>query len=398
MSIKPRIVCPPNYSILSLRFTECKKLGIVKGKDTLLSVDLQPFYIPVTFYSLRKFTVKAGKDMKLEIGDIASYYPLQEKYRFQTINAQVDNGVGGATTSHRFEVFDDYGVSKGAVTFTCDINDLNPELHTFKKAIAYTVGLHPVLSGLVSVAPQTTPQPPVGYGDSAVTVTATAAGEKYRYLLTYDTGSWSGGPYDHPGTLLQKDFKYPNGAVRGIYLYAEFQRADASTCTCGCLDASGELLSNVKNYQWAWDSEYTRKQYKADESGVIVNADAGDPSQVFGTGQEFQWLTTGNPFAYNLLVGELITLDSTAFNPYGYITDVDGYNIYVDRPGFGAGIGDEEILKRYAPAPLDWRTGGELLFLTAGQDVYEVDRLYTETIWINNIQNYDIPFTAIIVS
>jgi hypothetical protein len=253
------------------------------------------------------------------------------------------------------------------------------------------------MTSYISVAPQAAPS--LGYGLSSFVATANAKGTKYTYMMVYDTTNWGNyGPYQHPGTLIQKDLKYPDGAIRGFYLYADFARADASTCTCGCLDASGELLSNVKNYNWVWNSEYTKKQPKADETGVIVNADAGDPTQTYGTGQVFQWLTAGNAAAYNLEVGNLITLDSSTFNPYAYITEIDGYNIYVDKAGFGSGLLDEEILQRYAPAPIQWKVGGELLFISGGQDVYEEDRLYIETIWINNPQNYDIPFTAIIVS
>ena len=314
MSIKPKTICPPDYSILSLRFTECKKLGVVKGTKTLLSVDLQPFYIPITNYSLRQFKVKAGKSMRLDIDDIAEYWPLEEKYRFTAPNAMVDNS---PATTHTLAVFDEYNVLLGSVNILVDITSPIALQHTFVGAVTYAVGLSSTLNPLITIEAQSVPTPAPGYENASIVITAKAKGKKYRYLLTYDTGMWAGGPYEHPGTLAQKDYKYPLGAVRGIYLYADFARADASTCTCGCLDASGDLLSNVKNYQWTWESEYLKKQYKADESGVIVNADAGDPSQVLGTSQVFQWLTTGNPFAYNLEVGELITLDSPTFNPYG---------------------------------------------------------------------------------
>ena len=82
MSVKPKLVCPPDYSILSLRFTECKKIGVVKGTTTLLSFDLSKFFIPLTNYTEKRLVVKAGQTRKLDINDIAVYWPLQEKYDF----------------------------------------------------------------------------------------------------------------------------------------------------------------------------------------------------------------------------------------------------------------------------------------------------------------------------
>jgi hypothetical protein len=101
---------------------------------------------------------------------------------------------------------------------------------------------------------------------------------------------------------------------------------------------------------------------------------------------------------YNLEVGQLITINDTTNNPYAYVSVIDGYNITIDREGMGSSPGYRNLIKKYAPTPIDWKIGGEMLFISGGQDVYDTDRLYTETIWINNTQNYDIPFTAIIVS
>jgi hypothetical protein len=203
----------------------------------------------------------------------------------------------------------------------------------------------------------------------------------------------------HPGTLIQKSLKYPEGRVRAIFLYADYTRADVSTCTCGCTDTSGVLLSNVKNFQWTYDSDYNRKKTSNLLSGVIVNADVATPSQDNGNGtQTFQWLTTGNTAAYHLEVNDLVTLNTLTNNPYGYITNIDGYNITVNRTGFGTGMNTDVIQKAWSPSTVEWKVAGEMIFLSGGQDVYDTDSLYTETIWIKNTQNYDVPFTAIIVS
>jgi len=132
---------------------------------------------------------------------------------------------------------------------------------------------------------------------------------------------------------------------------------------------------------------------------VLVDSDASILAQQNLDGsQTFKWLTTGNAAAYHIEVGDLVTLNTLTNNPYGYITNIDGYFITVDRQGFGTGLETDQLVKSYAPAGIEWRTAGEMLFISGGQDVYDEDRLYTETIWIHNTQNYDVPFTAIIVS
>jgi len=41
---------------------------------------------------------------------------------------------------------------------------------------------------------------------------------------------------------------------------------------------------------------------------------------------------------------------------------------------------------------------GDFLFLTGGQDVESTDMLYTETVWLNNPQSFDIPIRVLIAS
>ena len=389
MSIKPKILCPPDYTILSLRFTECKKLGVVKGTQTLLQTDLSNFFIPLTNFSEKKFTVKAGKTKKLEIGDLASYWDLKESYGF----IYNDEGVANGTT-HRFSVYDETGEELLAqVNFTVDAGD--PPRPTFLLTLAYVISINKPMSDLITLTS--------GTAASQFSVAANTAGIRYKYLMEYDISGFGGSnpaPYLHPGTLITKNVKYPEGRVRAIYLYAEYARADGSTCTCGCVDNSGDLLSNVKNFKWVWDSDYSRKQKTEYNTGIVVNAQPELNSlqnNANGT-QTFQWLDSGNPAAYRLSVGDLITLNTTAGNPYAYITAIDGYNITVDRQGFGSGTGSDQLIKKYAPLPIEWKTAGEMLFISGGQDVYDTDFLYTETLWINNPQGYDIPFTAIIIS
>jgi hypothetical protein len=384
MSIVPKLLCPPDYSILALRFTECKKLGIVKGITTLLSYDLSNFFIPLTNFAEKRFTIKAGKTKKLSIDDIAVYWELQETYEFVATDPQVADG-----TSHTFEMFDEDGQSLGTLSFTVDAAD--PDYEDFATAFATALSSsgNAGLAGLITAEYSTTE-------DSYVQVTAKAKGVKYTYLLTYDVGS-PALTYEHPGTLVTGYLKYPEGRVRAIFIIAEY--AKANTSTCGCTDKSGEILSNVKNFKWAWDGDYTRKLIENLPTGVIVNADAADPNQQTPNNtQTFQWQVSGNSAAYHLNVGDMVKLSGDA-DPYAFITDIDGFNITINRQSFTAATpGIDELYKEWAPATVEWKVAGEMLFISGGQDVYDADRLYTETIWINNPQNYDIPFVAIIVS
>lgn len=384
MSIKPKLVCPPDYSILALRFTECKKIGIVKGITTLASTDLSSFYIPITNFSDKKFTVKAGKKLKLEIGDIASYWNLKESYLFLYEDAYVSDG-----TSHAFTMFDEAGSTLiGTISFTIDA--LIAGYEDFPTAFDTALKANTVLATAIDVTYEA--------GLSEFIVIAKTVGTKFTYLMEYDTDGFGGStpfPYLHPGNLVEKNEKYPNGRVRAIFLYAEY--AKVNTSKCGCTDTSGDMLSNVKNFEWAYDNDYTQKQSLEYITNVQINANSSLASQqnLDGT-QTFQWLTTGDAPGYYLQVGDLITISSSINNPYAYITNINGYSITIDRQGLGNGA--DTIVKKYSPANIQWRIGGEMLFISGGQDVYDTDRLYTETIWINNTHNYDLPFTAIIVS
>jgi hypothetical protein len=388
MSVKPKLVCPPDYSILSLRFTECKKLGVVKGINTLVQYDLSNFFIPLTNYSDRRFTVKGGTKKKLDIGDLAVYGEIQESYSFKSSSIDsIENG-----TSHSFQIFDETGTTSLAlITFTVDFDD--PAYQDFATGFQTAFSQNTVMDNIINVTYSVT-------DSTGFTVTAAKPGVQYRYTMIYDTVSWSTPvPYTTPGTLVTPHLKYPEGRVRGFFLFADYAKVDTKTCTCGCTDASGDLLSNVKNFKWAWDGDYQKKQPANTLTGVLINADSSSASQrnLNGT-QTFQWLSTGAYAPYQIKVGDLITLNSSSNSPYAYITEIDGYNITVDRQGFGNGTNTDAIVKKYFPSEIEWKVAGEMLYIPGGQDVYDTDRLLTETIWIHNPQGFDIPFNVIVIS
>lgn len=386
MSVKPKLLCPPDYSILALRFTECKKLGVVKGITTMFAFDLSNFFIPLTNYAEVKFTVKSGKKKKLDIGGIASFSELNETYQFIYTDAGVADG-----TSHIFTIYDEDSLQLEQITFTVDA--LVDAYADFPTAFATELAANVDLTALITAEYNVNEL-------SEVTVSADAKGIKYKYLLEYDSTGAATGPYEHPGNLIQQDYKYPEGRVRAIFLYADYARVDSKTCSCNCCaDPSGDLLSNVKNFEWSWNNDYTKKQVGANLTGIIVNADAADAGQqnLDGT-QTFQWLNTGNSAAYYLKVGDMVTIDAITDNPYTFVTAIDGFNITVDKQGVGTGTGTDQLITKFAPEAIDWKTAGEILFISGGQDVYDANYFYTDTVWIRNTQNYDIPFVAIIVS
>ena len=69
MSLKPPLKCPPDYSILVFRLSECKKASVVKGVTTLSSLDLEPLAIPIQEHSEGTLILKAGAEKLLDISE-----------------------------------------------------------------------------------------------------------------------------------------------------------------------------------------------------------------------------------------------------------------------------------------------------------------------------------------
>jgi hypothetical protein len=347
---------------------------------------LSNFYIPVTNYSDRRFTVKAGATKKIDIGDLAIYGEIKEAYSFK---AQTLESIADGTT-HSFQLYDESGTSIALITFIIDFAD--PAYVDFPTAFQTALTQNTAMTSVITVQKDDN-------NLSAFTATGTTAGTQYKYLMSYDILSWSTErPYLTPGTLVTPNLKYPEGRIRGLFLYADYAKATTSS-NCNCTDKSGDLLSNVKNFKWTWDGEYEKKQAPNLATGVLINADSSSAAQRNADGtQTFQWLTTGAYAPYKLKVGDLITINSSSNNPYAYITEIDGYNITIDRQGLGNGGNTDLLVKKYAPAPIDWRVAGEMLYIPGGQDVYDTDYLSTQTIWVHNPQKFDIPFSAIVIS
>ena len=87
MSLKPPIVCPPDYSILAFRISECKLASVVKGVSKLASLDLNSLYIPIAEHTEGTLTLKGGTERVINIDDIAEYGPLPETFTFDALLA-----------------------------------------------------------------------------------------------------------------------------------------------------------------------------------------------------------------------------------------------------------------------------------------------------------------------
>jgi len=85
----------------------------------------------------------------------------------------------------------------------------------------------------------------------------------------------------------------------------------------------------------------------------------------------------------------------------GFVQSVDGYDVTVNE-----GIGllnnvnlDQQYIQRvFSPNSLNWKTSGEMLTLTGGEEVDSTDKLNIETIWLKNNQSFDIEFEIILAS
>jgi hypothetical protein len=189
MSIKPPIKCPPDYSILTFRLTECKKAGIVKGISTQLAMDLQDLFVPVTNYEQRMITLKAGETKQIDISGIGESWPLNEKFAF-VANADAC----GDHTSHTYSLYDSSLNLIESISFT--VNSTVPARQTFALALVNAVNNSTTIKSTVSFdTSQFSGQ------QGKLFVTAQKKGVKYRHVFQFDTTGWGGYspfPYLHP--------------------------------------------------------------------------------------------------------------------------------------------------------------------------------------------------------
>lgn len=369
MSITPRLKCPPDYSILSFRFVECKKVGVVKGISKEVDVDLKDFFIPVSEYSERRINLKPGEVQRIDAGNLFNYGEQNETYYFEPDNLlNVANG-----TTHRIEIFSS---EDGSLLYTTQFTFIiTPLILDFLDAFENHYNNNTTLQSYLSFAK----------GDIAkqsFTLANVKAGIKQLYRFTFNLNSLQ--PYYHPGDLSLPYRKWENGRIKIIFILAHI--GDKFT------------LTNQKNFQWAFDDEY-QSLIRPKKWNTKILTDAANSVQALTWYDEFD--NNGNLLsyekrpAYQISAGSMIRTDQT--NNSGYIQSISGYTISVDE-GIGNSLPGQYIQKLYSPNTINWRTSGELLSLTGGEEVNDTDKLNIETIWLKNNQTFDLSFEIILAS
>ena len=380
MSIKPPLKCPPDYSILTFRITECKKAGIVKGVETQLSIDLQKLFVPVTNYEERQITLKAGETKKIDVSSIGETWPLAEKYAFIA-----NSTFCGNLTEHTYSLYDAGLTLIETISFT--VNQNLPLYVDFATALNTAVAASTYIKTLVGFdASEFTGT------SSPLYVTASAKGVKYRHVFEFDTTGWNYMPFPfiHPGNLITPYLKYERPRVKLMLIYPDFYKASALS-NCGCIDPSGDLRSNLKYIEYAFDEDY----YKINNpvTPIIISPNFALPPGLVG----FQWQQQSTDhIGYHIAQGDLI---SSTVSPLlrGFVTTIDGYTVNVDT-GIGNGSALQIAQHVWSPSTVTWRKMGDFYLHTTAQDVLDTDKLYLETLWLRNPHNYDLPIKIMLAS
>ena len=372
MSIKPPIKCPPDYSVLVFRMTECKKLGIVKGITTQLAVDMQDLYIPITNYEERVITLKAGDTKRLDVSSIGETGKIKEQFVF-TANPDYC----GLGTDHSYSLYDEQLNLIETLNFS--VNDDYPTWYLAFTAAYQASSQINLLIGFEYEHFQT---------DGTITSTDLTDGVKHRHVFSFDITGFGGYPtypYLHPGNLKTPNEKYPLGAVKLIMLYPDYYKASINT-NCGCIDPSGDMKSNVKYFEFAYDNEVN--QINNPGSPIIYDPRTNKWSQ-----------DSTDHIGYYFNVGDLV-IASGDNKVRGIITSIEGYDITLDINYVGDYTqSDLQTLSHVnSPNYITWRKIGDFFIQSTAQDVDSTDRDYIETLWLNNPHKYDLPIKIVLAS
>ena len=377
MSIKPPIKCPPDYSILAFRFTECKKAGIVKGVTTQLAVDLQDMFVPVTSYEERSLTLKAGQTKRIDPTSLGITWPLQETFEFNYNPAYT-----GLGTSHTYTLYDEDLVLIESFTFTV-INNFATDLNT---ALLATVKIKTLVTMVVS------PTVP-----GLLTIKAVNRGIKYRHVFAFDINGFGGYfpfPYLHPGNLTVPYQKYDRERLKIIMIYPDFYKSNV-LANCSCLDPSGDLKSNKKYIEYAYDDDV----FRINNPGTPITATPIVPPTppTDPIGMQWTWdQSSTDHLGYHIQNGDLI---SSALNPTlrGIVSNIEGY--YFETDAVIGGISSSQSLTHvWSPNSVTWRKMGDFYLHTTGQEIDDADRIFIETLWLRNPHQYDLPIKLILAS
>lgn len=370
MSIIPKLKCPPDYSILSFRYVECKKVGIVKGISKETDIDLKDFFIPVTEYTEKRITLKPGQVQRIDAGNLFNFGEQNESYSFKPSDLlDVANG-----TTHVIEI---YSSEDGELLYTTSFTVvLSPSVTDFLTAFNNFYNSNTTLQSYVTFSNVDVPT-------QSFSLTAITAGVKQLYRFTFNSATIS--PFYHPGNLIVPYRKWNNGRLKIIFALA--------------LYANKYTLTNKKNFEWAFDDDY-KKLINPKTQNTKINTNSDPASTTITWFDSFD--VNGNLLsynarpAYNLFLNDLIRTDTS--NASSFISLIDGYTIELLADGIGTNVLNQLIQKVYSPNTFMWRTSGELLTLTGGEEVNLTDKLNIETIWIKNNQTFNIEFEIILAS
>ena len=367
MSVIPKIICPPDYSIRCFRLVDPMSFGIIKGAATEIAIPTKGICIPVNRYDDKRLILKAGSTQKLDISGIAEYGELQEEYQF-SVNLSETPGILGVGTKHKYELYDEDLNLISSIEFTVSGN--------FSDSLIKAVNANPTLYPLVAFDTQ-------GVANGNIIVMAQTKGIKYRHIFYFDLDGFGGiepFPYVHPGNLVQKYRKYPDGRVKLILIVPEFGKVN--TNSCGCADSSGTMLSNKKYFQYAIASEY--ENIKNPSTPILVD----------GENESYLWdQQSTDHIGYHFTSGDFVNM-STAPTKRALVQNIQGYSITTD-----AEIGNysqANLNHVWSPNAIPWKTGGEMNLFAGGQDVNDTDRLFIETLYLKNPHTFDIPMRILI--
>jgi hypothetical protein len=345
-------------------------VGIVKGISKEVDVDLKDFFIPVTEYSERRITLKPGEVQRIDAGNLFNYGEQNETYHFAPNDLM--NVASGSW--HKLEIFSS---EDGELLYTAEfqfILDI-PDIPDFLTRFELYYNNDTVLQSYVTFTK----------GSQATqdfTLANTVAGAKQLYRFTFNTDSIA--PYYHPGDLTVPYRKWENGRIKIIFILAHI--GDKFT------------LTNQKNFQWAFDDEY-QSLIRPKKWNTKILTDAANDSQELTWYDEFDFegnlLTYDKRPAYQISNNTMIRTDKT--NNSGYVQNISGYTITVDE-GIGNSNPGQYIQKIFSPNTINWRTSGEILSLSGGEEVNPTDKLNIETIWLKNNQTFDLSFEIILAS
>ena len=367
MSLKPPIVCPPDYSILAFRISECKLASVVKGVSKLASLDLNSLYIPIAEHTEGTLTLKGGTERVINIDDIAEYGPLPETFTFDALLA-TNPTVFDDGTQHEYALWDENLNFLESLSFTIDVN--NPFYSDFPTALNTAYNNSTVIKATVSISSYNV------LSTGVLTIFTNARGIKYRHTFLFDGANTH---LTSPGTLITPYTKYPKGRVKYILVFPDYDKVDVTTC--GCANASGDMKSNQKFFQYVNRGEYDEVNNPG--TNVILTVPTN------GVNCEWDYNSVTDHIGYHFGVDSLMKVDNGI--PFrANIEYINGKDLQLDAP-VSTTYNTELMSNVYGPATPRWKNVGDFLFLSGATDILDTDRCFIETIVLKNPHTFDIP-------